>query len=297
MGARRLLTIAGLAVTAVVGWALFMTLWLWRNQERVVFQPPAVGAPDPASAQRVDLRAGDGNAMFAYVVTPPVATARPTVVLAFHGNADLAAWLVPWAQELSHRARVTVVLPEYRGYAGVAGTPSYLSAAQDARGSLDFVKTLNPGRVVLFGHSLGTAIAAELAAEMAQQPPDVLVLQSPFTSARDMAARMLVPVVSVVWNRITRVRYDTRRLVQLLDVPVWVAHGSVDITIPTRMGRDVNDASRRKGKFLLVPGAGHNDVPEVGGERYWQWLTEAVTGNALSAPIAELEQKRGGRLP
>ena len=62
------------------------------------------------------------------------------------------------------------------------------------------------------------------------------------------------------------------------------------------MGRDVSEASRRKGRFLLVQGAGHNDVPEVGGERYWQWLAEAVTGKS-SVPVAELEQKRGGRLP
>ncbi|MEK7403328.1 MAG: alpha/beta hydrolase [Gemmatimonadota bacterium] len=298
MGARRLLTFAGIAVAAVVVWAVFTTVWLWRNQERVVFQPPAVGAPDPAAARRVEIRAGDGNPTFAYVVTPPVAVAaRPTVVLAFHGNADLAAWQVPWAQELAQRSGVVVVVAEYRGYAGVVGKPTYRSAADDARGALAFVNTLKPGRVVLYGHSLGTAIAAELAAEMTAQAPSALVLQSPFTSARDMAARMLVPVVSAVWSRITRVHYDTHKLVRLLDVPVWVSHGSLDLTIPARMGRDVSDASRRKGPFLLVQGAGHNDVADVGGERYWQWLTSAVTGNPVSAAVTELEQKRGRSLP
>lgn len=288
---------AGTVFVVVAVWAVFTTLWLWRNQERVVFQPPAVSAPDPASARRVELRAGDGSATFAYVVSPAAVGANPTVVIAFHGNADLAAWLVPWAQELSHRTGVVVVLPEFRGYAGVAGTPGYASAAQDARCALAFANTLNPGKIVLYGHSLGTAIATELAAEMLQQPPAALVLQSPFTSARDMAARMLVPVISIVWNRITRVHYDTRHLVHLLDVPVSVAHGSLDITIPSRMGRDVSEASRRKGAFLLVPGAGHNDVPEVGGERYWLWLAEAVTGAAGSTSVTELEQKRGRRLP
>ncbi|HEX7939482.1 MAG TPA: alpha/beta hydrolase [Gemmatimonadaceae bacterium] len=291
MGARRLLTIVGIAVAALALWVVFTTLWLWRNQERVVFQPPAVGAVDPPGTRRLAL-GGAGSATFAYVVAPTSAPPRPTVVIAFHGNADLAAWLVPWAQELAHRANVVVVVPEYRGYGGTVGAPTYASAAEDARHTLDFVSTLAPGRIVLYGHSLGTAIAAELAEEMKQAPPASLVLQSPFTSARDMAARLLVPVVSVVWNRIARVHYDTRKIVQQLDVPVWIAHGTLDITVPTRMGRELGDAARRKGRLLLVQGAGHNDVPEVGGERYWQWLVEAVSDSAAVA----VEQKGNGRL-
>src|SRR5690349_8888466 len=246
MGVRRLLTFVGYAAVAVVVWIAVMTVWLWRNQERVVFQPPSMGAPDPAGARRVEIRAADGNTGFAFVVTPISAGPKPTVVLAFHGNADMAVWQVPWAQELSHRTGAVVVAAEYRGYAGVPGTPSYESAANDARGALAYVRTLAPGRVVLYGHSLGSAIATELAAEMTTDPPAALVLQSPFTSARDMAKRMLVPVFSLLWDRITRVHYDTRRIVQTLDVPVWVAHGNMDITIPSRMGRDVSEASRRK---------------------------------------------------
>lgn len=294
MGVRRVLTIAGYVAGAVLLWIAVMTVWLWRNQERVVFQPPTLKPADPDGILRAEIRAADGNATFAYVVAPSNTGPRPTVVLAFHGNADMAVWQVPWARELSHRTGATVVLAEYRGYAGVQGTPGYAAAANDARGALAFVRTLSPGRIVLYGHSLGSAIATELASEM-QEPPAALVLQSPFTSARDMAKRMLVPVFTLLWGRITRVPYDTRRLVRGLDVPVWVAHGSMDITIPARMGRDVSDASRRKGRLLVVPGAGHNDVAEVGGERYWQWLSEAVSSKPASAPIAELEQKSGRR--
>jgi pimeloyl-ACP methyl ester carboxylesterase len=295
MGVRRLLTFVGYAAVAVVVWIAVMTVWLWRNQERVVFQPPSLGAPDPAGARRVDVRAPDGNPTFAFVVSPAKTGPKPTVVLAFHGNADMAVWQVPWAQELSHRTGAVVVAAEYRGYAGVPGAPSYDAAANDARGALAYVRTLAPGRVVLFGHSLGSAIATELAAEMKGDPPAALVLQSPFTSARDMAKRMLVPVISALWGRITRVHYDTKQVVQTLDVPVWVAHGSIDLTIPSRMGRDVSEASHKKGRLLIVSGAGHNDVAEVGGERYWQWISEAVTGNAASAPVAGLEKKGGGR--
>lgn len=291
---RLVLTVAAYAVTAVLAWLVISSLWLWRNQERVVYQPPAVVPPDPNGATRVVLRAADGRPGFAFVVMPSNGAPTATLV-AFHGNADLAAWLVPWAQDVARRANAIVVVPEYRGYGGIPGTASYEGIAADAAGALAYARTLPPRRLVLYGHSLGTAIAVELADAARDQPLDALVLQSPFTSAREMAARMLVPAVPWLWSRMARVRYDTRKRVRELDVPVSVAHGTMDLTIPTRMGRDVYAAARRPGELLLVAGAGHNDVAEAGGEAYWRWLAAAVSGT--SAPVRELEQQRGGRLP
>jgi hypothetical protein len=126
---------------------------------------------------------------------------------------------------------------------------------------------------------------------MSPDAPSALVLQAPFTSAREMAARMLVPPIPWLWRRISRVHYDTRALVALLDAPVWVAHGARDVVVPTRMGRQVFGASRRPGELLIVDGAGHNDVSDIGGERYWRWLTSAVAGMqpiSASAPRAYL---------
>jgi hypothetical protein len=202
------------------------------------------------------------------------------VVIAFHGNADLSAWLVPWARELADRTGATVFLPEFRGYAGIPGNPTYETAASDARGALQFVRSMQPSNIVLFGHSLGTAIAADIAAFMSPDQPAALVLQSPFTSAREMAARMLVPPIPWLWRRISRVHYDTRTLVAQLEAPVWVAHGTRDVVIPVRMGRQVYHAARRPGELLIVESAGHNDVADVGGDRYWRWLTAAVAGDA-----------------
>jgi fermentation-respiration switch protein FrsA (DUF1100 family) len=111
---------------------------------------------------------------------------------------------------------------------------------------------------------------------MAPDGPRSLILQSPFTSARDMAARMMVPMVPWLWQRIGRVPYDTRAIVKRLDTPVYVAHGTRDLTIPFRMGQEVHAAARRPGEMLRVEGAGHNDVADVAGERYWRWLVAAV---------------------
>jgi pimeloyl-ACP methyl ester carboxylesterase len=149
---------------------------------------------------------------------------------------------------------------------------------QFARDSLN----ATPQRLAYFGHSLGSAVASELAIRAA---PQALILQAPFTSARAMAQRMLVPGLSFFWRAIARVHFDTRAVVAQLPVPVWVTHGDRDIVIPARMGRDVFAAARVKGELLIVPGAGHNDVAEQGGAAYWSWLRRALTAQGAT-PLA-----------
>ena len=281
---RLTLGVLAVAVLLALAWVVITTTWLWRYQERVVFQPPGLAPDAPSPARRVTFAAADGHPVFGYVVAKTDDVASRTVVMAFHGNADLAAWQIPWAQEVVERTGVTVFVPEYRGYAGIPGTPTYETSAADARGALAFARSsLRADDVVLYGHSLGSALAAELAQHMQDAPPRSVLLVSPFTSARDMAARMLVPPVPWLWRRISRVHYDTRAIVSKVSAPVHVAHGSRDINIPVRMGRQVHEAARRRGELLIVEGAGHNDVADVGGERYWLWLTRAIGMTAVTS--------------
>jgi fermentation-respiration switch protein FrsA (DUF1100 family) len=272
------------AVAVALVWVVLVTALMWRYQERVVFQPPPDNPDAPRPARRVEYMASDGGRSFGYLVAPAAGAREPaTVVIAFHGNADLAAWQVPWALEVAERTGAAVLLPEYRGYAGAPGPPTYATAAADARGALDFARSsFRSAGIVLYGHSLGSAIAAELAAEMREQPPKALILVSPFTSARDMATRMLVPPIPGLWRLISRVQYDTRARVSRLESPVFVSHGDRDLTIPVRMGRKVYAAAQNPEGLLVVEGAGHNDVAEVAGDRYWSWLCAAVGAPAAT---------------
>jgi alpha-beta hydrolase superfamily lysophospholipase len=173
--------IAWIAGVVGVGYVAAVLL-VWRYQERIVFQPPRILADEDASAQRVEYPAADCTSIFAYVVGD--VRHAPAIMLAFHGNADLARWFVPWAQRVVASTGAAVVLPEYRGYAGLQGSPSYESARQDARSCLEFVRDtlgIPASRLVYFGHSLGSAIATELAVESAPRP---LILQSPFPGSR-----------------------------------------------------------------------------------------------------------------
>ena len=264
------LTLAGVVVVIYV----VILGVLWRMQERIVFQPPAEPESSDSGTGTIAYRTSDGVELVAHIVE--ASRGHAPVILAFHGNAMIARWMIPWAREVSRRLGATVVLPEYRGYDGLAGVPTYKAAGLDALASLEATERhfgLGPERMIYYGHSLGTAVAAELAAS---HPPAALLLESPFTSARDMAIRLPFVGLGFFWSLISRVHYQTVVRVRELDVPVHVAHGERDIIIPVRMGQSVHRASRTKGELLLVPEAGHNDVAVAGGAAYWRWIEEAV---------------------
>ena len=276
-----------LAVAIVAALALGALVFaIWWEQERIVFQPSPPPYPDGAPARRITFRADDGPEIYAYVVGDSAHAAANGALLMFHGNADLAAWRVPWALEVARRTGRMIVLAEYRGYGGIPGPPSVPGVRSDAEAALAWLRQatgLPTSRIALYGHSLGSAIAAELAAS---HPPEVLLLESPFSSARDMARIIIAAPLERVWRLISRVHYDTEARVRTLEVPVWVAHGTDDLIIPARMGRAVFEAARRQGRLLEVDGAGHNDVPEAGGEEYWRWVEAAlgVSGGESEAP-------------
>lgn len=262
----------GLTVALVV--ALFLVLWV--GQERIIFQPSGPPFPTPPpEVERLDFTAADGQPLFALLVTPLESTrASAPVLLAFHGNADLASARIQWAREIARRTGCVVALVEYRGYGGLPGRPTAQGVRLDARAALRAVGARCPSaRIAYYGHSLGTAVAVELALE---HPPTVLLLEAPFTSARDMARIIIARPIEWVWSMISRAPYDTARWVTSIDVPVWVAHGERDRLIPVRMGRAVHRAARRAGALLLVHDAGHNDVSEHGGAAYWGWIERAL---------------------
>lgn len=261
-------------VGALVVGFLVLLLCVWSFQERIAFQPERSPFPDPGDAARVDYSAPDGQRLFAYVVGDP----RPTgLIIVFHGNADLAVRWLDWAHEIEGRTGLAVMLAEYRGYMGIEGRPNYENVRLDAQGAFNFARdTLNVpmDRMVYFGHSLGSAVAAELAVI---HPPRALLLEAPFTSAHDMAARIAGRwLISPLWRLVSRLHFDTEQIVASLDAPVSVVHGGRDRVVPSPMGEAVYKAAKVKGEWLFLPIASHSDVRYVGRELYWGWAVSAI---------------------
>lgn len=262
------------AVLLVAALLLGAIALLWSSQERILFQPPRFDG-NPAVSDCVNYQASDGQNLKGFVIGDP-RTATSTL-LCFHGNADLAIWQLNWARSVEQRTGSAVMVAEYRGYMSLGGKPTYATSALDARAAYDYLRTtygIEEGRLAFFGHSLGSAVAAELA--LAHRPR-ALVLQSPFSSARAMARVIVVPPISIVWRAISRIHFDTVAIVSTLDVPIAVAHGKRDRIVPFQMGMEVYNAARIKGPLLVVDGAGHGDVAQVAGEKYWEWISAALT--------------------
>ncbi|MGH7650685.1 MAG: alpha/beta hydrolase [Gemmatimonadaceae bacterium] len=259
------------AVIALVLAAGLLALWWY--QERILFQPPHKYG-EPIKDGRIDYAAADGQSLTGYVVGDP-RTARG-VVLCFHGNADLAMWQIEWAQEIYSRAGYFVFLAEYRGYMSLGGSPTYATTKLDALAAYDFVSSsfgYAVSRMAYFGHSLGSAVAAELAET---HPPRVLLLQSPFSSARDMARIIVTGPIALLWRLVSRIHFDTVAVVSHLDVPTAVSHGKRDRIVPFKMGLEVYEAAKIKGPLLIVDGAGHSDMVAVAGDDYWKWIAAAL---------------------
>jgi len=262
-------------VALLLGGFLFLIFCVWMLQEKIAFQPERPPFPDAGNATRVDYTAADGQKLFAYIVGDP--SSQRGLIIAFHGNADLAVRWLDWAHEIEARTGLAVMLPEYRGYMGIGGRPTYANVGLDAEAAFSFASQeleISADRFAYFGHSLGSAVAAELAV---RHPPRALLLEAPFTSAHDMAVRIAGRwLVQDAWRLISRLHFDTERIVASLEAPVSVVHGGRDKVVPFKMGEKVYRAAKVKGVWLSVPEASHSDVRYVGGEPYWQWVVHAL---------------------
>ena len=161
-----------------------------------------------------------------------------------------------------NRMGYSVLLFDYRGYGGNSGRPTEDGLAADARAAEAWLAA-QPGveRVAYFGESLGAAVAVGLAV---QRPPAALVLRSPFTSLPDVGA------VHYPWLPVRRLlldRYPSIERIASVSAPLLVIAGDRDDIVPLSLSKRLYDAAAEPKRFVLVPGAGHNDPALLDGPR------------------------------
>jgi uncharacterized protein len=251
--ARMLLSLLGmlaLAYGALVAYVYFA-------QDRLVYFP-GVGremraTPGDAGLayETLTLKTEDGEQLQAWFV--PREKARAAVIL-FHGNAGNISHRLEYLA-MFHRMGLATLIFDYRGYGRSTGKPSEEGLHRDAEAAWKFLvgeRGIPADRIVLFGESLGGAVAARLAA---QERPAALILASVFTSVPELGGD-LYPWLPVKW--LARMRYDTRAALKGVTCPVLVAHSPEDEIVPYRHGRVLFEAAPQPKAFLELAG-GHNE--------------------------------------
>lgn len=188
----------------------------------------------------------------------PCENPRATILIA-HGNAGNVASRTPWLKYLQSKARVATFMFDYRGYGRSEGVPTVEEALLDAkaaRAKLRELARIKDSEMLLMGESLGGAVVVRLAAESA---PRGLVLQSTFSSLRDVAD---VHYPRLSWL-VPPTKLDSVSQIVGYHGPLLQSHGTADRTIPLSSGEKLFRAANEPKTFVKIPGAGHNN-----------WLTQ-----------------------
>lgn len=238
------------------------------SEKGIVFfpDPYLVGTPKDVGLAYEDVLfdASDGVQLHGWWVPLPGAP----VFLWFHGNAGNISHRLENIKLLHDLVGVQVFIFDYREYGRSQGRISREGTFLDSAAAYNFVtatKSMPANDIVLFGRSLGTALATDLAAK---NPCRALILESAFTNSSDMA-KLFAPFL-FDWR--PKVPYDNLGKIDKVKVPVLVIHGNYDEIIPVEMGRRVFAAANSPKDLYIIPGAHHNDTYVVGGKEYFKRL-------------------------
>jgi uncharacterized protein len=239
----------------------------WAFQSRLLYLPSIAGRSVTATPadrgwryEEIRLNAEDGVRIAGWWL--PHDEPRATLLF-FHGNAGNIGHRLDSLQ-LFRQLNLSVLIVDYRGYGESEGSPSEAGIRMDARAAWNYLtleRRIPAREIVVFGRSLGGAVAAHLARE---HRPAALIVESAFRSAPEMA-QSAYPFLPARW--LTRFDYATENYVREVDAPVLVIHGTADEIIPYAHGLAVYEAAREPKRMLELQG-GHNTGFLESSERY-----------------------------
>lgn len=251
-----------------LGTYVFFSGVLFFTQSRLIYFPvrEIVVTPNQIglSYEEVSFKTQEGVKLSGWYI--PASPSRG-VILFCHGNAGNISHCIE-SIEIFHSLGFSTFIFDYRGYGLSNGRPSEQGTYRDTKAAMDYLvreKELTPSEIIIFGQSLGGAVAVWLAS---RHTPKALILESTFTSVPDMAAALY----SFLPARLL-CRYDYNALAAIRDVscPVLIVHSPEDEIVPFSQGRQLFDAANQPKVFLEVSG-GHNEGFLTSGQTYVQGL-------------------------
>ncbi len=242
------------------------------SEKGIVFFPESYIEATPEdygleSYEEVFFPAKDGTRLHGWFVHGPDERA---VLLWFHGNAGNISHRLHNLKKLHDALKIPIFIFDYREYGLSQGEISKAGTFSDAHGAFRYLineKGFKKSSVLLFGRSLGTALAVDIASK---EECLAVILEAAFTSTDDMMQRYF-PFFAPQPKSV--VKYDSLSLIDKIKSPVLFIHGQVDQTIPISMARRLFEKAFDPKEFYEIAGADHNDTYLVGGQKYfvvWQ---------------------------
>ncbi len=238
-------------VTALLLLLLILNSCMYLQQPTMIFFPSSEIAQTPANwnleYEDVSFNAEDGTQLHGWYIPHPGAS---KVLLFFHGNGGNISHRGD-SVTIFHNLGLNVFIIDYRGYGKSQGVASEDGIYQDAAAAWQYLtQTRNHASkdIIIFGRSLGGAVATHLATEV---QAGALILESTFSSARDMAHTMLPLLSRLV---LPRYRFDTERRIPRVNCPLLVLHSPDDEIIPFHLGEKVFQAAKQPKSFVALHG-------------------------------------------
>jgi len=242
-----------IVVGVYVGLCLFVFLW----QSRYVYYPSRTVDNTPDSAgldfDNVSVQTQDGETITGWFVPAgkdKQDSVKALTVLICHGNGGNISDRVDQVRRF-HDMGFNVLIFDYRGYGTSTGKPTEKGTYYDALAAWNYLKAekqIEPNNIVIFGQSLGGAIASWLADQV---DPGALILESTLTSALEMGAKMF-PYLPV--SLFCTFKYDSLSRVGKINCPVIVSHSRDDETIPFKHGQRLFKAANEPKLFVEMRG-------------------------------------------
>jgi uncharacterized protein len=263
----------GALVILYLGLCLFLRYW----QSRLIFFPPTEIATTPAEVnlpyKEVWLPVSTGKIHGWWIKS---SQPNAPALLYFHGNGSNIGDLINRASRF-HQLGLSVLLIDYRGYGKSSGPfPNESLVCEDAQAALTYLtqtRQLPPHRIFLYGHSLGGAVAIELASRHPQLAG--IIIEGSFTSVSAVAKEIsLYRLFPIDW--ILTQKFDSINKIPNLKMPMLFIHGTADDIVPSKMSQELYAVAPQPKQLLLVPEAGHDDVAKLGGVKYLQAIEQFI---------------------
>ncbi|MBL1175333.1 MAG: alpha/beta hydrolase [Pantanalinema sp. GBBB05] len=236
---------------------VFLGCYAYFFADRMIFQPQPSSYHDQPDTLK--LITADGTRITALYLPNPTAT---YTMLYSHGNAEDLGDSRSTLEAL-HQMGFAVLSYDYRGYGTTPGRASEQTTYQDIDAAYRYLTTtlrITPDRIIVYGRSVGSGPSVELAS---RAPVAGLILENAFTSTFRVITR--IPIFPFD-------RFDNLSKIKRVNCPILMIHGSADRLIPLHHGQTLFNQAQPPKQFVVVDGAGHNDVMSVAGSQYVQTL-------------------------